>query len=182
MSEEWSELVWIGISLIITAVIISLAFTFASVGKDMQAGLYEDQATVAKLQEIRAYAPYDDKQVSGSEMISAMVDFSSRGVLVVANFVGSGSIGMGASGSTLEGASDLINELGMTVSTPSSDKYFTSDKVTTLGLLDVANDLAEAAAPRSAPTVAMHKFDSKVYTDSAGNLLAIEFKGVTTDG
>ena len=179
MSEEWSELVWIGISLIIMAVILSLAFTFANLGKDMQAGLYEDQANVAKLQEIRSYAPYDGKQVSGSEMIAAMVDFSSKGVVVCAQIGGGSSFGMYGANSSLDTVKDFIADLdGNSVACPADADLFSSTEITTTALIQLANQYAFAKAGVNGPTVAVHQFNGKVFTDSAGNLLAIMFEGV----
>lgn len=80
MGEEWTDLVWTSVSLIIAAFIISLGFTFANLGTSLSAQLYEDQAQVNKLQEIRLMTPYDEKELSGSEVLAAMQELSGKGI------------------------------------------------------------------------------------------------------
>lgn len=87
MSEEWTELVWTSVSLIIAAVVISLGFTFANLGTSLSNQLYEDQAQVNKLQEIRLMVPYDETELSGSEVLAAVQELSGKGIptLVIVN-------------------------------------------------------------------------------------------------
>lgn len=80
MGEEWTDLVWTSVSLIVAAFVISLGFTFANLGTSLSAQMYEDQAQVNKLQEIRLMAPYDEKELSGSEVLAAVQELSSKGV------------------------------------------------------------------------------------------------------
>ena len=81
--SEWTELTWTGISLIIVSVILVMAFSFLSLGKNLEIQMYEDQATTHKLQEIRLTAPYDDTTLSGSEVLAAMLELSGKGVPTV---------------------------------------------------------------------------------------------------
>lgn len=88
MAEEWSELVWTGVSLIIAALVISLAFTFTGLGKDLTAQLYDEQATVTTLQEIRMSAPYDETVLTGSEVLAATQELAGHGIptLTILNY------------------------------------------------------------------------------------------------
>ena len=91
MAEEWSELVWTGVSLIVAAVVISLAFTFTGLGKELTAQLYDEQATVTTLQEIRKTAPYDETVLTGSEVLAATQELAGDGIptLTIINYYSS---------------------------------------------------------------------------------------------
>lgn len=80
MSEEWTNLVWTSVSLIIGAVVLSLAFTFTNLGHSLTNQMYEDQAQVNKLQEIRLMTPYDETTLSGSEVLAAVQELSGKGI------------------------------------------------------------------------------------------------------
>lgn len=80
MSEEWTELVWTSVSLIIAAIVISLGFTFANLGTSLTNQLYEDRAQVNKLQEIRLMIPYEETELTGSEVLAAVQELSSKGI------------------------------------------------------------------------------------------------------
>lgn len=81
--SEWTELTWTAISLIIATIILGIIFNFVGLGKDLQTQMYEDQATVAKLQELRTIAPYDGTTLSGSEVMSAMLELTGEGIPTV---------------------------------------------------------------------------------------------------
>lgn len=81
--SEWTELVWTGINLILAAVILGIVFSFVGLGKNLQTQMYEDQAVVAKLNELRTISAYDGTILSGSEVAAAMLELTGSGIPTV---------------------------------------------------------------------------------------------------
>ena len=81
MSEEWGDMIWIGISMIIGAVLLSMLFFFNGIGHDLTSAVYQEEADARALQETRVTLPYDEaKNLSGAEVLSAMMDMADRDV------------------------------------------------------------------------------------------------------
>ena len=83
MAEEWTDLVWVAISLIAFATVLTLAFNFMQLGKDLTNTLYQEQADAAKVKEVQTFLPYDNVELSGSEAFAAAVKLSNDGYPVI---------------------------------------------------------------------------------------------------
>ena len=83
MAEEWTDLVWVCISLIAFAIVLTIAFNFMQLGKGLTNTLYQEHADTERVKEVQTFLPYDNIALSGSEAFAACVKMANNGYPVV---------------------------------------------------------------------------------------------------
>ena len=195
MAEEWSNLVWAAIALIIFSVVLVIAFNFTQLGKSLTTEVYQEQADVAKTQEVRKFLSYDNVPLSGSEAFSAALQFSGDNYLVIVECrsAANGRIFMYSANNTLDQA---ISGLNLIASQDSSGSLtisstintvknylnsgtmpnYASDAATVSKFLELFNDVAKTVS--GAPTFTELNFKSYVMVDNAGYPMGLYLKKV----
>lgn len=107
MSEEWSDMIWIGISLIVGAVLLTIIFAFNGIGHDLMNNVYQEEANAKAMQAIRTTMPYDNADLKGSEVLAALMDMADNGVYVYVNMGTAGWKASGPIGTTFEDANTV---------------------------------------------------------------------------
>lgn len=79
MAEEWSELIWIGLALMLFASVLAIAFNFMQLGKGLTNELYQDQADAAAIKEMQLFLPYENAELTGSEALAASLTMANNG-------------------------------------------------------------------------------------------------------
>lgn len=74
---EWTQGIWISISLLVTAVVLSFGGMLATISKQQASAQQEEENSIAIVQEYRKYNQYDNTEIYPQDVISAIAD--SRG-------------------------------------------------------------------------------------------------------
>lgn len=185
MAEEWTELVWVTISVIAFSVVLTIAFNFVQIGKGVTNTLYQEQADNERIKDIQMFLPYDNVELSGSEAFSAAVKMSNNGYLtmiVCDNATGSSSkkaIFMHSSQITKTQAATNLNNVGDPATLLNYDtwrNYVQSDSsyvfsttnttYTTPALLTEFDNIAKLVTGDNTKTFSELSFRSKLMTDT----------------
>lgn len=71
--NEWSESVWIAVSIIVMSVVIFFSLQVMSLGKEVMNTLNEQQETVDLIKEFREFNQYKDKTVYAQDVVSLVL-------------------------------------------------------------------------------------------------------------
>lgn len=77
MSEDWTHLVWISLSLLIGVVLVTILLNFSYIGRQITSALYTERAMVEEIQDYRETSPYDGETVYAQDIVSLI--FRNRG-------------------------------------------------------------------------------------------------------
>ena len=171
MSDELSNLIWVGVSLLIGAALIAMLFAFNNMGHDLMSNVYQEEADAAALQQARQFMPYEGTELSGAEVLSAALELADRGYYVYFNTSTTGGYyAVVPTGKTATDANAMLkraktnyvnNNPDPGLSLVRQDTYAVN--TLTAGNIFVTFDSKVAANT----TFAQHTFKSKVYYDQA---------------
>ena len=90
MSEDWSNLVWISVSLLIGVAIVTIMLNLSYIGRQISTALYTERAMVEEIRDYRETAPYDGETVYAQDIVSLI--FKNRGEPEVVVKTGKGTL------------------------------------------------------------------------------------------
>lgn len=72
--QEWSEAVWVAISLIVTTVVIFFSTVLNGESRNLRNVVNEQHIAAERMQEIRTYLPYDNKEIYCQDVVSFILE------------------------------------------------------------------------------------------------------------